>query len=286
MEELKKQCEKLLDTLIGRGIITPRSSIMSNPEHIDVWVETADHYTEWIKDVHNPEDILKAVRNTSKGHKIWMCEECSYYINGKCMNNYTGVINDDCLNFSWGDTEPDDELTAKLMNKLVVDDKSAVDLFWKVADNHLKADNILRAILIHKGYKQGIDIFDALSKGYDAPMPDDMDYSLKSFINWQCLLCRKYQYNWYGGCPEGWDEGWEDNNSCRYIELSEMPVSAEDFFDFMNNILVEKDDGEYDDAVIHYNMDKLIAYTLESLGYRKTVEAYKQITRYYVDIPF
>lgn len=286
-KQLKEDLETYLWQYIDQGYLTSKSSIIFNSmtQSFDVWCEQADLYAFNIKSVISIESLKKGLVKNLTMKLNHVCELCKYYDSTKdiCMKEHKNSIITPCEDMEWGKYLPEDAKIASVLKKLPNDYKS-YNLWEEMV--HQEADEIVCKILETHGYNKGVDIFRKLTKGYSVPLPESQPFDPDAMIPWQCVICRNIRKR-DEDCRFGYSD-WPkyQNNECEDFALPQSTIEPKAFTTYMNYILEELDADDVNIELVHYNMDKLLCYILESLGYVQTVEQFKKLPLNYILIPF
>lgn len=249
----------------------------------DIWYEYPDGHATTFKDILEIDQLRAQLARCLPVKKSWKCYICRYYLKQSdgCKKGFYNSAFVPCPDWKGPEFFPEDKDFCKALDILIAESQQFQDPIEHI---HKGVDWMLTWIIKMRGYSEGLKLFEKLPKGYWIDK-DELCECETSIIPWQCTLCTKFLWR-EDHCKDGLDEGWEPSNECRYFVHIPEPISESMFLYLMNDIYNEHEENEASYECIHYNMDKLMSYVVQSLGYVEFAKRFRKLELEYLDVPF
>ena len=248
-----------------------------------VWIEFPDGNATTFS-VNNAEELKSEMAKALPVKKSWKCHICRYYLKNcdGCKKGFYNSMFIPCPDWKGPEFQPSDKDLCKALDRLLAESKQ---MYIPEESIHKGVDWMVHYILELFSYDKGLKLYDAIPKGYWIGRDEDSDAEAP-IVFWQCSLCRNYIWR-ERRCRDGIDEGWTINNACSWFRHIEEAIKPDMFEYMMTMIYNEKMEAEVSYECVHYNMDKLMLYVVEHLGYFEFAEKVRDIELFgYMDAPF
>ena len=283
-DEIKASLEQELDAMKHNNQVK-RYSVTYKPftGKFDIWYEYPDGHATTFKDILSIDQLRAQLARCLPVKKSWKCYICRYYLKQSdgCKKGFYNSAFVPCPDWKGPEFFPDDKDFCKALDILIAESQQFQDPIEYI---HKGVDWMLTFIIKMRGYSEGLKLFEKLPKGYWIDK-DELCECREPIIPWQCTLCTNFIWR-ENHCKSGLDEGWETNNECRYFVHIPEPISESMFLYLMETIYAEHNDNEASYECIHYNMDKLMSYVVQSLGYVEFAKRFRKLELEYLDVPF
>lgn len=283
-DEIKRELEIELERLKERNQVR-RYTVTYRPftGKFEVWYEFPDGHATTFSDILDMNDLKDKLSKCLPVKKSWKCHICRNFVkkDDRCKVGYYNSSFIPCPDWSGPEFMPTDKDFCDSVDILEAESKQFIDGIEHI---HKGVDWIMTFILKMYGYHDGLKLFNQLPKGFCKDI-DDACECQTPILSWQCALCRKFSWR-ETHCIFGLDEGWIANNECYEFIHIEEPINDKMFLYLMEMIYAEHNDNEAAYECLHYNMDKLMSYVVESLGYVQLAKKIRKLPLEYLDVPF
>ena len=280
-DEIKALLEQELEAMKLRKEVR-RYSVTYKPftGKFDIWFEFPDGNATTFPDILTVDDFKGQFANCLPVKKSWKCHICRYYIKNcdGCKRGFYNSMFIPCPDWKGPEFAPEDKDMVDALESLKREAYCMPEIL------HKGADWLMTFILKIYGYYNGLSIYEKTPKGYWKDTKGYVDI-YENIINWQCLLCNKFN-NRTMTCTEGLDEGWIQENHCSTFVPLPDSITPEFFKYLMSLIKQEHDDNDLSWEATHYNMDRAMSFTIQSLGYFEFAKKYRELKLDYLDVPF
>lgn len=284
--EVRDGLNYILEEMVKAGRVEHyKIDFNSITQSFDVSFRLKSGFCRSYKNLLSPEDLSERIKYNVINHRSYICKLCTYYHpeSGGCKLARTCVDCVGCKEFRYGEIPPTDTLLYSALMRVKEQYRNNMQKEIKM---HKTTDDLLLDILEKSGYEKGVARIRAVEKGYLKHPAECEHIKHNDMINWQCYICR-YRSNLPSlDCQKNLQDWPAPNNECNGFSIQELPIDPYVFNYILEVMLDECNECEVNPETLHYNIDKIILYTLKSLGFTKTAKEYEAMEKHYIKPPF